>query len=265
MALLSGCSSRLHTATVSGSETRNVPVTQLESEIVTVEDLISQPIQIEPGLDIPAVEPPKSVPSPTVPQEIFAASKSNEGSSIPQESLSASVANPDVPVVVSPIPKSKLLDTPPVEKPQVDVPSMSAPPSGQKPIQVAKVMPQEPEQVEIIAEALDAALSDIYFNYDQFEIREDAGTLLKANAQLLSAKFAEAQIVIEGHCDERGTQSYNMVLGKRRAKAVKHFLQDLGVPAENLQVVSYGKEKPFCTDQTEVCWQENRRGHFVIQ
>ena len=88
---------------------------------------------------------------------------------------------------------------------------------------------------------------------------------MKANAQLLAEDLSGKHIVIEGHCDERGTQSYNMVLGERRATAVKHFLQDLGVPAENLQVVSYGKDKPFCTAQSEECWQENRRGHFVIK
>ncbi len=148
---------------------------------------------------------------------------------------------------------------------QADVPIEPEPPAEKEPMLVAKVVPQEPEQIEITTEALEAALSDIYFDYDQFAIREDAGSLLKANAQLLSKQFAEKQIVIEGHCDERGTESYNMVLGERRAKAVKHFLQDLGVPAENLQVVSYGKEKPFCTEQSEDCWQENRRGHFVIK
>jgi peptidoglycan-associated lipoprotein len=138
-------------------------------------------------------------------------------------------------------------------------------PDEVSPMQLAKVMPQELATVEITTETLEVALSDIYFDYDQFAIREEAAELLEINAQLFAAKFAEKNIVIEGHCDERGTQSYNMVLGERRAKAVKHFLQDLGVPAENLQVVSYGKDKPFCLEQTEACWQENRRGHFVIK
>lgn len=149
---------------------------------------------------------------------------------------------------------------------QADAPPINAEAQVEKePMLVAKVVPQEPEQIGISTKALETALSDIYFDYDQFAIREDASALLKANADLLSEQFAEKRIVIEGHCDERGTQSYNMVLGERRAKAVKRFLQDLGVPAENLQVVSYGKEKPFCTEQSEDCWQENRRGHFVIK
>ncbi len=135
----------------------------------------------------------------------------------------------------------------------------------QEPMQVAKVMPQEARDVEMVNETLEAALSDVYFDYDQFFIREDATVLLKANAQLLTDKLAGKRIVIEGHCDERGTQSYNMVLGEKRAKAVKHFLQALGVPEENLEIVSFGKDKPFCLDQTETCRQENRRGHFVIK
>ena len=98
-----------------------------------------------------------------------------------------------------------------------------------------------------------------------FSIREDAVSRMKANAELLTAELAEKNIVIEGHCDERGTQSYNMVLGEARANAVKTFLEDLGISSDKLQVVSYGKEKPFCKEQTEECWQENRRGHFVIK
>ena len=169
------------------------------------------------------------------------------GSSTTQDNAVASVARPDAPEIVPPTVRSE------------------EPSSVQEPVQVAKVMPQDLEQPAIITTTLDAALSDIFFDYDQFAIRDDAETLLKANAQLLAEKLTEKQIVIEGHCDERGTQSYNMVLGERRAKAVKHFLEDLGVPAENIQVVSYGKDKPFCTEQSEVCWQENRRGHFVIK
>ncbi len=133
------------------------------------------------------------------------------------------------------------------------------------PMLIAKVVPQEARDAEITTEALEVALSDVYFDYDQFAIREDASAALKANAQLLTGKLAGKSIVIEGHCDERGTQSYNIVLGERRAKAVKRFLQDLGVPEENLQIVTFGKDKPFCLDQTETCRQENRRGHFVIR
>ena len=70
--------------------------------------------------------------------------------------------------------------------------------------------------------------------------------------------------MIQGHCDERGTREYNLVLGERRAMAVKKYLTDLGVPEENMQVISYGKEKPFCLEHSKKCWQKNRRSHFVI-
>ena len=134
-----------------------------------------------------------------------------------------------------------------------------------EPIQMAKVMPQEALDREITTEDLEVMLSDVFFDYDQFAIREDAVSLLEANAKILTEKFADQEIVIEGHCDQRGTQSYNIVLGERRAKAVQGFLKDLGIPEENLQIVSFGKEKPFCMEQTEACWQENRRGHFVVK
>lgn len=146
-----------------------------------------------------------------------------------------------------------------------DLPIILEPVIRDEPMQIAKVMGQDSEQFEIQEIELERALSDIYFDFDQFAIRDDAGVLLKANAALLSEKYAEANIVVEGHADQRGTQSYNLVLGERRAQAIKSFLQDLGVPAKNLQVVSYGKEKPFCQDQTLTCFQENRRGHFVVK
>ena len=171
----------------------------------------------------------------------------------------------EVPEIVQATPKAGIPQISPVEEPQAVIPSTPEPPTAQEPVQVAKVMPQEPEEVEITTETLEAALSDIYFDYDRFSIREDAVALLKTNAQLLTAKYAEKNIVIEGHCDERGTQSYNMVLGEARANAVKTFLEDLGISRDKLEVVSYGKDKPFCREQTEECWQENRRGHFVIK
>lgn len=191
----------------------------------------------------------------------------DEVSSAPQETPFTSVIKPDVPLPVQPAAELSQ-ESPVVESTVVDQAHASTTPdpfTDKEPMQLAKVIPQEPGMVEMTTETLEAALSDIYFDYDQFVIRDDAMPRLEVNAQLLIAKFAGKHIVIEGHCDERGTQSYNMVLGKRRAHAVKRFLEDLGVPAENLQAVSYGKDKPFCTESTQDCWQENRRGHFLIQ
>ena len=149
--------------------------------------------------------------------------------------------------------------------PAMGLPTEEEPIRADEPIQIAKVIPTEPEDVKISEEALDEALNDVFFDYDRFAIREDAQTLLRTNADLLTSKFADKQILIEGHCDERGTQSYNMVLGKRRAEAVKTFLGDLGISEDKIEIVSYGKDRPFCAEQTQECWQQNRRGHFVIK
>lgn len=106
-----------------------------------------------------------------------------------------------------------------------------------------------------------AELSDVYFDFDQYAIRGDARSALKRNADLLKSQ-PNQQLVIEGHCDERGTSAYNLVLGERRAQAAKRYLQDLGLALSQIQITSYGKERPFCTEHSEACWQSNRRTHF---
>jgi peptidoglycan-associated lipoprotein len=106
-------------------------------------------------------------------------------------------------------------------------------------------------------------LTDAFFDYDQSDLREDARSALAANATWLK-KYPSIQILVEGHCDERGTAAYNLALGDKRANAVKEYLNSLGVDGSRVRTVSYGKERPFCTDSTESCWQQNRRGHFVI-
>jgi peptidoglycan-associated lipoprotein len=103
---------------------------------------------------------------------------------------------------------------------------------------------------------------DAYFDYDKAEIRADAQQALQKTAEFLK-KYPEARVVVEGHCDERGSTEYNLELGDRRANAVKQYLVNLGIPAANINTVSYGKEKPFCMESSEACWQQNRRGHFI--
>jgi peptidoglycan-associated lipoprotein len=104
-------------------------------------------------------------------------------------------------------------------------------------------------------------LSDVYFDFDQFLIRTDARSTLETDAKGL--QNGGKTVLIEGHCDERGTMAYNLVLGERRARAVRQYLQELGISSFRLQITSYGKERPFCTDHSEACWQSNRRAHFV--
>ena len=108
-------------------------------------------------------------------------------------------------------------------------------------------------------------LHDVYFDFDQFVIRQDAVSTLQANAQFLNAKYQNSGVLIEGHCDERGTSEYNLVLGERRARAAKDYLTDLGVSGPRIQIISYGKERPSCTESKASCWQQNRRDHFVLR
>jgi peptidoglycan-associated lipoprotein len=108
-------------------------------------------------------------------------------------------------------------------------------------------------------------LDHVYFGFDQFLIRQSEVATLQVNAQLLNAKYQNSAVLVEGHCDERGTSDYNVALGERRAQAVKDYLIDLGVLGSRIQIVSYGKERPSCTEPRESCWQQNRRGHFELQ
>ena len=108
-------------------------------------------------------------------------------------------------------------------------------------------------------------LQDIFFDFDQIEIRRDAIPLLEQNAEVLLKRYSNQEVVIEGHCDEFGTEEYNFILGERRAMAVKNYLVDLGVEASQLRVLSLGKHKPFCSQRTMVCFRQNRRAHFVLQ
>lgn len=106
-------------------------------------------------------------------------------------------------------------------------------------------------------------LKDIYFDFDRYDLRGEARETLKANASWLKNN-PSARVEIEGHCDERGTNEYNLALGAKRAQAAKDYLITLGIPAERLSTISYGEEVSVCRDATEECWQKNRRARFVI-
>jgi peptidoglycan-associated lipoprotein len=106
---------------------------------------------------------------------------------------------------------------------------------------------------------------DAFFDYDKSDIRDDARTALTQDADLLKRIFAEDpsfSVVLEGHCDERGSAEYNLGLGDRRATSAKDFLVQLGVPADRIRTISYGKDRPQCTEATEECYQRNRRVHL---
>ena len=107
-------------------------------------------------------------------------------------------------------------------------------------------------------------IKDIYFDYDKSDLRGDQQASIQADVAFLT-QHPNVNFTIEGHCDERGSTEYNLALGDQRASAVKNQLVTAGINASRIKTISYGKEKPFCTESNEACWQQNRRGHFVYQ
>ena len=127
----------------------------------------------------------------------------------------------------------------------------------------------EPKEAKLQESAVTAkteepsALKDVLFDYDKYDIRDDARPVLDAVSSFLKNNAA-VNVVIEGHCDERGTNEYNLALGEKRAKAAKDYLTSRGVLPARLSIMTYGEEKPLCTEQNEACWQKNRRAHFAV-
>ncbi len=139
----------------------------------------------------------------------------------------------------------------------------AAPPSPAKSAPVSRY-PDAATRARI--DQLLARIEDAYFDYDQAALRPDALKALQADATELReilANFPDYKLTIEGHCDERGSAEYNLGLGDRRAQAAKEYLVQIGIPSAQLPVISYGKERPVCTEHNEDCWQKNRRIHIV--
>jgi peptidoglycan-associated lipoprotein len=107
-------------------------------------------------------------------------------------------------------------------------------------------------------------LRDVFFDFDRYAIRPDAARTLDANVDWLRSN-PTALVLIEGHCDERGTNSYNLALGERRAKAAQDYLVSRGIAADRIVIISYGEERPTCTERNETCWAKNRRGQFLTK
>ena len=115
------------------------------------------------------------------------------------------------------------------------------------------------------AAALEAGLKDVFYGYDRYNVSENDGVAsLTTNAAWLKEN-PKALLKISGHCDERGTHDYNLVLGEKRAKAAKAFLVDMGVSSKQVAIISYGKDRPFCAEHDEACHQQNRRGHMLLR
>ncbi len=137
------------------------------------------------------------------------------------------------------------------------VPPQVEPARPSEPAPTTPAPSQQPPPVEL-------TFQPAFFDYDKYNVRQDAVAALTHNAKLLT-DHAAVRVLIEGHCDERGTREYNLALGDRRARAAKDFLVRYGIDASRIETISYGKERPFAMGSNEVSWQQNRRAHFVIK
>jgi peptidoglycan-associated lipoprotein len=132
-------------------------------------------------------------------------------------------------------------------------------------ITVTQALPPAPPPASASEQELFSQnVKDVYFDYDKSDLRADQQGSLQADVQFLG-QHPNVNFTVEGHCDERGSTEYNIALGDKRANAVKSALIAAGVNASRIKTISYGKEKPFCSESNEACWQQNRRGHFVYQ
>ena len=124
--------------------------------------------------------------------------------------------------------------------------------------------PPEPTSNLTEEELFEHSVKDVYFDYDKYDIRAADRSVVQGDAQFLQ-QHANIHITVEGHCDERGSTEYNLALGANRADSVKNALVQAGVAGDRIKTLSYGKEKPFCQESNESCWQQNRRGHLVYE
>jgi peptidoglycan-associated lipoprotein len=140
-----------------------------------------------------------------------------------------------------------------------------APPAAPPPVAAAPPAPApapprpEPAEFKSIPE-----LRDVFFDFDRYALKPEGARTLDASIEWLKAN-PSALVLIEGHCDERGTNAYNLALGERRAKAAHEYLVARGVAATRIQTISYGEERPDCTERNESCWSRNRRAHFLAK
>jgi peptidoglycan-associated lipoprotein len=167
----------------------------------------------------------------------------------PPPTGAAVTAAPPAPAPAAPVapPAAAPLAAPPAAPP----PAVAAPP--------APAPRPAPAEFKSVSE-----LRDVFFDFDKSTIRPDAARTLDANIGWLKANSL-ALILIEGHCDERGTNVYNLALGERRAKATQDYLEARGVAAARITIITYGEERPACTARNEACWAQNRRAHFLTK
>jgi len=256
--------------------------TTKQGRVMSAEDVREQP-QVSSGGDV-GVSDGRSMDEPVISIEEFGSSDF-----IPETLPIPTFHDPELPeaeseiVAFEPTPPTRVLPTLPLEFPKGNrspasdyVPEL--PPQANveaEPYVLTKddikddsgtpVPPPAPEVPDTDQVTKDSKLEHVFFGFDQYSIRQDAVPVLEKNAEMLNGLYKGDDVLIEGHCDERGTTDYNVELGKRRAQAVKDYLVDLGVTPSRIRIVSYGKERPFCRESEPACWQRNRRAHFVLQ
>jgi peptidoglycan-associated lipoprotein len=184
--------------------------------------------------------------------------------------LAGCAKQPATAAATAPAPTGAATTTPGGAGPAAAQPTTAAPPSGgtgagpattpaPAPATAAPVARPAPQEFRA-----DAALKDVYFDFDKYDIRPVDAKSLDSNATWLKSN-ANHLILIEGHCDERGTNEYNLALGERRAKSTMNYLVSQGVQASRITIISYGEERPGCTEKAEECWAKNRRAHFLVK
>jgi peptidoglycan-associated lipoprotein len=157
--------------------------------------------------------------------------------------------------------------TPPPPPPPVTPPPPPPPPPPPKPVEKPAPKPLTEDELfsrKSLADLnAEKPLQDVFFEYDKATLKDEARAAIQKNAEWLK-RWTSTKILIEGHCDARGTSEYNMALGERRAAAVRDYVASLGIAADRVAVVSKGKESPFCSEDNEGCFSQNRRGHIII-
>ncbi len=156
----------------------------------------------------------------------------------------------------TPAPAAAPSPAPAPSAPSAAAPAPPAPAVAAAPAQAPRPVPREFMAV--------AALKEVYFDFDKYDIRSEDAKTLDANATWLKSN-GDNLVLIEGHCDERGTNEYNLALGERRAKATMNYLVSQGIQANRITIISYGEERPVCTEKTEACWAKNRRANFLVK
>lgn len=168
------------------------------------------------------------------------------------------------PKKIAPAPDKPVITQPPVTQIQ---PETKAPETEMAEIKKNDRQKIEPHETittkELPIEELQMNIRDVLFDFDRYDIRDDAKPALRELAAILSNN-RDIKVIIEGHADDRGTNEYNLALGDRRANSVREYLVILGVLSGRIETISFGEEKPICNEQTEECWAKNRRAHFVL-